>query len=537
MRHRFSLLIIGLVILMLGAACNAPAQPPGVVSDKPVSGGTLNIPTTDPNDFDMSSQGSTTTNARILKPGYSTVLRLKTGPGTGYSDIIVEPFLADRWETSPDAKTYTFHLRKGVKFANVAPVNGRELTSADVKWSYEYMARAGEFSKLTPSQFGYLFEGLDSITTPDPYTVVVKFTDSFAPFLTYAASSDNVIMPKEVYARDGHFKDMILGTGPFQPDFASSQKGSSWLIKKNPAYWEEGKPYLDAIKFIVIADQATEQAAFAAKQIDFHVGSRDPQTWEDIKRNAPGAVQFDYTSTPTIFALNFERKPLDNLKIRKAFSMALDRDEHIKSTGGKGEWALAYSNIFDKMFTQEEIKSFIKYDPTGAKALVTEAGFANGISMELLYGNTDSTTQKTAELIQSQMKKANINLTLKPLGSVEFTTARRAKNGDIFLLSEAQRADLDGAMNLSVRTGGSFNYNNLADKKVDDLLSGQRKETDPAKRNILLRDLLRYINENALILSTWRTASAFFWQPYVKDFYHHADLRDVGVLQNVWLAK
>ena len=151
----------------------------------------------------------------MIDPGGSRSLALAYSP-----DIQLTPLLAEKWEISPDAKTYTFTLRKGVKFQNLPPVNGRELTSADVKFSYEYSSRTGQFkeSKLPPGKFVQYFEGLEKIETPDANTAVVTFSKPFAPFLSNAAEFTNPIMPKEIYDQDGNFTKKLVGTGPFQVD-------------------------------------------------------------------------------------------------------------------------------------------------------------------------------------------------------------------------------------------------------------------------------------------------------------------------------
>ena len=114
---------------------------------------------------------------------YSRLLDIKAAEGTQYGDVVIQPGLAEKWSISPDAKSFTFNLRKGLKWAQVAPVNGRDLTAADVKWSFEYQTRTGELKdkKLPAGQFAWMFEGLEGIDTPDPQTVVVKFKDPFGP--------------------------------------------------------------------------------------------------------------------------------------------------------------------------------------------------------------------------------------------------------------------------------------------------------------------------------------------------------------------
>lgn len=540
--------LTGLAILLLGALACTSAQPTSqtlAMDDKPQYGGIFRAPVTDdPFDYDMSSAGSSNTNPYVIKLAYSTVLRVKTGPGIAYSEALVEPLLAERWEVSPDAKTYTFYLRKGVKYTNTPPVNGRELTSADVKFSYEYLSRSGAVkdAKLPASRYEYMYEGLESIQTPDPYTVVVKFKDSFAPFLIYAASTDAPIMPHEIYNQDKHFKDKVVGSGPFQLDAASGQKGSRWVMKKNPAYFQEGVPYLDEYHMLVISEQATETAAFQSKQIDYINPGTDTAVTEDIRRTVPTAVQYDYTLGPLTLGVNAARPPLNDPRIRKAISLALDRNEAIKVLGGgHGEWALVYTNLFSDLFTQEESKAVIKYNPDEARRLVQQAGFSQGLKYDMVFsGSGADITQQAAELIQAQLKKVGIEIALKPTSPTDAALLRRNKQFDSYLVtvSEPSRgADIDAALYIGLAPNASANYNGVDDPKVNSLLAAQRRETDPAKRREVIRELLKYVNETALVIPTWRVNQTLFWQPYVRDFYQTGDRRTQGIVEKVWLAK
>lgn len=529
---------------LLALACTSaqpPSQAPGA-DGKPKAGGILREPVTDdPFDFDMTYTGSSITNPYVIKRAYSSLLRFKTGPDVAYSEAVIEPLLAEKWEVSPDVTTFTFPLRNGVKFADLAPVNGRELTSADVKWTFEYVARARAFKdrKLPTSRYDFFFEGLESIQTPDPYTVVVKFKEAFAPFLNYVATSENPIMPHEIYEQDGHFKDRIAGSGPFQLDPIASQKGSKWVLKKHPTYFEEGRPYLDGLDLIVMRDEATRQAAFRAKQVDYYLGTRDASVTDEVKRSVPGSWSIEFTSTPAILAPNFKRPPFDNMKVRLALSRGLDRDELVKvAGGGRGGWALAFSNVRDDLFTQDEIKSFVKHNPEEAKRLLAEAGYAGGVQAELIYSSEgDDAVAKAAELVQAQLMKVGFNITLKPLTQTEMTLRRRRFDCDICWLSEAQRSDLDGQLFLAARSGGPSNYNQIADPKADALIVAQRKEGNPEKRRQILQEVLRYLNESGLAIATYRTTQAIVLHSYAKGFFANSDYRTQGVLTSAWLDK
>jgi ABC-type transport system substrate-binding protein len=536
------LALIGIVMASLACTSSAPQAGPGQQSTQPVAGGIFRAPVgDDPFDYDMTYVGSSNTNPYVIKNAYASLLRFKVGDDIQFSQAIVEPYLAERWEVSPDVKTYTFHLRKDVKYANIPPVNGRAFTADDVKWTFEYVSRTGALKdkKLPVARYDFFYEGMESITTPDQYTVVVKFKDAFAPFLNYAASSDNPMMPKEIFDSDGHYKDKVAGMGPFQIDNAQSQKGTRAVMKKNPNFFLSGRPYLDEYHMIVLKEEATEIAAYQTKQIEYYGGGRNPSVSDRVRGLVPDSKVIEFQSTPAIIALNFKRPPLDNIKVRQAFSLALDRDDLIKGVaGGQGSWALAFSNVRSDLFTQQEIKSFIKYDPEAAKKLLAEAGFANGFNAEMIWGSgADESIDIEAQLIQAQMKKVGINITLRPLDSNEMTRRRRAFDCDICLLSEAQRADLDGQLFLAAYTGGPSNYNQIADPKADAMIQAQRKEGNPEKRTQILKDVLRYLNESGDVVASFSVKQQVLIHPYVHGFYQNADFRTQGVITDTWLAK
>ena len=194
----------------------------------PRTGGVLTArQTSDPNDFDPT--GKPTNNRSVMCQCYDSLLSFKATPDNPYNDVVLQPGLAEKWE-APDGVTFTFHLRKGVQFHDLKPVNGREVTSADLKWSMEYISRSGQFKgdkKLFPALYSDSFQGLASIETPDPYTVVYKFTDPLAPFLNYCAAEWNPVLAHEIYEQDGNFSKTLVGTGPFAAGIPPHRKTAS----------------------------------------------------------------------------------------------------------------------------------------------------------------------------------------------------------------------------------------------------------------------------------------------------------------------
>ena len=473
------------VLALAASACagppSSPASQPGD-GTTPVSGGQLRWHVSDdPRDYDPSDQGRGTPGDNGLAQAYNTLLGFKSGPGVAYETMVLQPELAERWEVAPDTKSFTFHLRKGVKHADLPPVSGREFTSEDVKFSMEYYARTGEFKnnkQLVSSRLAQMYEGLEEIATPDRYTVQVRFKEPFVPFIAYAGSDWNPMAPREIYQMDGHLKDQIAGTGPYYLDAAASQKGTRWVWKKHQGYWEVGKPYLDEIRWIVLKDDASALAAFQTKQLD---GVKDMlyQTAQDFERASPAAQSIKYLQAqPSFLRLSQgPGSPLTDIRLRKAVALAIDRDEIVKViTGGQGSWAMP--SAMPGLFSDAEVKQLLKQDIAEARRLVAEAGHPNGLTVELPHFRATEDTDVLYQLIQAQMKRANINAEIKSVDRAVIQTRRR--NGefglDIGTGSSTLEADPDSMLfneyHSSLLTSG--NYSKIKDQELDGMLDAQR---------------------------------------------------------------
>ena len=364
---------------------DAMAKTEGDAMGKPKTGGTLRIRnTTDMTDWNMRINGQNSNNVNGIRVAYDSLLKQRETPhpNINYFDKTIEPELAERWEVSADAKTFTFYLQKGVKYANIAPVNGRELTAADAKWSYHYTSSTGDFSDLKASQNGFMWAGLDSITTPDNYTVVVKFKDGFAPFLTYASSAFNPIYPKELLKLEGDFSTNIVGTGPFQHSEEDTQKGTRAVFTKNPTYRDADSIYLDDIRYLVLPEDATAFAAFQTRQLDV-MNSSSGQGIKDLATQNPEALRQDYPGTPRYVLMNYQFPAFQSQLVRQAVSLAIDRDEFITVMGG-GTYGLAGANTFVDIFTQEEVKALQPFDREKAKQSPYRSGLPEWLHIRIV---------------------------------------------------------------------------------------------------------------------------------------------------------
>jgi peptide/nickel transport system substrate-binding protein len=379
------------------AAAQTTATDSGaVMAVEPKVGGQFNVwRTADPTIWDVRRgvEGDTTLFLNIV---YESLLGYKYGEGVAYEDLTLVPELAESWEVNDDATVFTWHLRKGVKWANVPPVNGREVTSEDVKFSLEYVTGTGEFGtkamkehfkdvKLSTARYSYMATGIASVETPDRYTAVVTFEKPFAPYLSYSVNDGTRIQPREIYEQDGHMRDLAIGTSPFQMDWDDSRAGSRWIAKANPDYGQERRPYLDSVRALVILDASTALAAFRVGQLDFLTGSghtfTDIEAQEILGGNADAVVTYTKGASPRHMYFNVRRPPFDDERVRKAVDLAIDRKEFIR-VFEDGAGALVLPGAFLNTFTEAEIEKIIRYDPEEAKRLLAEAGYANGLDLD-----------------------------------------------------------------------------------------------------------------------------------------------------------
>lgn len=522
-------------------ACVQPSQPaqPGEQIGEPKHGGVLNVTvTTDPYDWDPSYGGKSNPNGGGIDLSYNSLLSYKMGPDVGYHEAIVIPKLADRWDVSPDAKTFTFHLSSGIRFANLPPVNGRELTAADAKWSLEYWSRSGAFAdkKLPVGQYQWMFEGLDRIDAVDSQTVTVRFKTPSVPFVRYAAADMLPIVPKEIYEAEGHLKNTMVGSGPYQLDRSASQPGVRWVWQKNQTYWEAGKPYLDSVRWLVIPDDSTFQAAFKSGQVDIHP-MVSFNIGQEVQKANPNAVAHETPGLKGDFWLRVDRPPLNDVRVRRAIALSIDRDELMRVLqGGRGIWQMPH--LLTPYFSQEEIKQLQPYNPTEAKRLLAEAGHANGVDLELPLpaGKCGAECISEIELLQSQLKKGGINLVLKTVEAAQWSINLRAGNFWV-IVPGGSDAKWDVSSTLyKYHPASATNYAGTNDPRLTSLIDAQMGETDETKRREIVRQAGRIIAEQAYGIVMYTPVRYEFWQPYVKNYAPNWNVFG-WPLKDTWLDK
>ena len=544
-RRRVLGLSVGLGAAATFAACSGTSHRsrsqagPAAQSGQPRYGGQLRLTTkTELFSFDPGLKNTPVATFEGLTN--DSLLGFKVGPDVKYDDVIVTPAIAERWET-PDTQAYTFHLSKAVKFAPVPPVNGRELTAADIKWTFEYLASMGQFSSRPKSPISTLFEGLERIETPDPATVVMHFAHPYVPFLTWAASDWTPIIPHEIFEQDGSFSKRMAGNGPWQLDPENTKKGAQWVFKRNPTYFQPGRPYIDQVTYVILPDDPTADAAFESKQLDIlDYSGITTDAVARIKKTSPDAiVSENLEPNGNLLHMNVSKPPLKDTRVRKALALCIDRDEFVAALApGKGQWAMAQA--YPSLFSQDEAHKLLgKPDPPQAKQLLSDAGFPNGLDLELIYpGLKYGQIHVTKlQLLQAQWKKGGINVTLKNVDPEIEDRRKRSFDYQLNLASHQISGDVDKTLFGMFHTGSPTNYSRISDPKLDKLVEAQRQEVDANKRRAIVRQAVQYINEVPWAMALIFLPSHQLWHPNVKGYYARIVADNHLPIVNSWLDK
>ncbi|HET8578422.1 MAG TPA: ABC transporter substrate-binding protein, partial [Methylomirabilota bacterium] len=309
-----SLRRLWILSLILAVVASAGAGPTAA-QDKPRHGGELVfVVPSEPPSYDA-HQEETFGVIHPIAPLYSTLVRVDPFDKTGTKPV---GDLAESWTISKDGLIYTFKLRHGVKFHD-----GSEMTSKDVKASYDKIIFPPAGLKSLRKE---AYRAIEVVEAPDPYTVRFRLKWPESSMLLNLASPWNWIYKADILAKDMHwYEKNVMGTGPFT--FVEHVKGSHWVGKKNPNYWDQGKPYLNGYRGIFIRDSAAQVAAIRGERAMIQFRGFSPAERDSLV-GALGnkiTVQESPWNCLILVALNHDKKPFDDKRVRRALTLALDR--------------------------------------------------------------------------------------------------------------------------------------------------------------------------------------------------------------------
>jgi len=439
-----------------------------------------------------------------VAPFYNTLLRVDPNDTSGTKPA---PSLAESWTVSQDGLAYTFKLRKGVKFHD-----GSEMTSKDVKASYDKIV-------FPPPGVGSTRKGqysdVKAIEAPDPLTVVFRLKEQSGSFIASLLSPYNFIYKADILAKDPHwYEKNIMGTGPFT--FVEHVKGSHVVGKKNPNYWDKGKPYLDGFRAIFMRDSAAQVAAVRGERAHIQFRGFCPAERDSIVSTLGSKVTVQESPWDCILlvGINHEKKPFDDKRVRRALTLALDRHEASKALSKIAiVKAVAGVQVPGTPFATppEELNKLAGYWPdieksrAEARRLLKEAGVPEGFQFTFTNRGIPMPYEPLGVWLIDQWRKVGLNVKQEVIeAAAYFGTIRK---GDTQVHMDFQcgyivEPDLDMYKFLSTDRNPA-NYGRYKDPVLDDLYDKQSRATNVEERKRLVRQFeKRVLDEEAHYLMT-----------------------------------
>ena len=493
-------------------------------------GGTIRVNQTgDAPTLDPHKSASYTVPAAVTSTVYSKLVEFTTSRDVPYGSMGVHPDLAESYDKSVDGKVWTFNLRKGVKFHNIAPVNGREFTSADVKCTIDRI-------NTLPGVQKNLMDIVQSLDTSDPYKAVFTLTVPYPAFDETMASFYMPMLPCEGTSGQFNLAEQAIGTGPFIMQEWKRKVQTTYV--KNPAYFVAGKPHIDGYTVLIIADPAAAIAAMRTGELDFTGSVNETLLPSVLTSNPELVIRNQLVFGPNQIMFNQARKPFDDIRVRKAISMAFDR--HAFGETFYGEYYKITGPIPSTIFgglTAEEAEELIPYDPEGAKKLLAEAGFPNGMDVEMLTTDGYSPQFVTqAQWVQQDLKEIGVNATLKIIDYATYFSTFGAKDYALGWGISTAFLNADEWLQALYVTGGPRNWFNTSDPKLDTMIKEQRSILDRDDREKKLLEINRYILENVLTpFMGIQYSSLTTQQPWVHNLFLHPAYSRSYML-DVWVS-
>ena len=471
-----------------GAAPSADAQ-------APKRGGTLQFAISAETPHYDCHGSDTYATLHFSAPFYSTLLRFNLSKFPE-----VEGDLAQSWTVAPDLMTYTFKLHPGVKFHD-----GATLTSADVKATYDRLRNppAGVVSTRKAT-----FGDIGTIETPDADTVVFKMKAVNAAMLEHFASPWNCIYAAKDLAADPNApKTKINGTGPFT--FVEHVKGSNVSGKKNDNYFKKGLPLLDGFRGIFTLQAAAMLNALQGGQVLAEYRGISPAERDRLTQAMGDKIRIEELSWTLnlLVAFNTEKKPFDDVRVRKALLMAIDRwggsvglskISTLRSVGGVIRPGSPYATPEDELVKLPGFSKDIKASREEAKRLLAEAGVPN-LKFTLHNRNLAMPYTPAGIFLVDQWRQIGVTVEHKQSDTAPYLATMNAGNHDVaidFSNLFMDDSSLGLAKYLSV-TRAPENRSRSNDPELDSLYDQHMRERDPEKRKALIRAFEKRLFEQA----------------------------------------
>jgi len=465
-------------------------------------------------------------------------------------DEFIRGDLAEKWEM-PDSKTLIFRLRRGIRFYDKPGVMAsREMTADDVLFSWKRVLASPKFRA---TGYAFLADIIESLAAPDKYTVIVKFKEFNAKSFTYLGMGIYFrVYPPELVKAGIHDWKNAVGTGPFMlKDYVS---GASVVYERNPIYWgktiingkEYSYPFVDRLILPVITDESTQLAALRTAKCDIE----ESVSWkykESLAQTNPQLLRWRVLSPSLpIIATRADRKPFDDIRVRRALNMAIDKRVILSSQyGGEGQLlSFPYSAAWpETLYTPLEklpqsARELFEYNPQQAKQLLTEAGLPKGFKAELIT-TTEAAHIDLCSMVAAYWKDIGVEVELKPLEYATWTSTMYNKAHKHLILVAKGLGSPFGIL-VMVKPGAFWNPANVNDPHINEVIAKAEQTADLTEQYRILKELNTYIiDQAAYVILPVSYTYRYAW-PWVKNYYGEhfvASYASSQVHATIWLDR
>jgi peptide/nickel transport system substrate-binding protein len=537
MRH--ATILLGLALTLVPLATPAAAQAPAAREGKP--GGILRLLLREdlPQGFSMHE---TATNS-VTWPGmpcYSNLVVFDQQKQLERPETIV-PELAERWSWQDGYRNLVFFLRRDVRWHD-----GQPFTSKDVKFTFDMVREAKDTPlrlRLNPRKEWYA--NVDAVEAPDATTVIFRLKRPQPSLLVMLASGYSPVLPAHVPPAE--HRSRCVGTGPFK--LKEWRRGESVELVRNPDYFVKGRPYLDGVRYTIIVERGTRAAALQAAQVDAsYPGEITINQWEQLRAAVPRMVFTETASNVSEnLLLNTKRPPFDNVKVRRALSLAINRRAYTQAVHrGSAVIGAALSpkpwgvwGLLERDLVQLPGYGRAADDKARARKLLAEAGFtpASPLKVEMVTRGI-AIYLDFASYVVSELRQVGLEVTLKQIETAQWHPMVTRREYQIAAnLTGLGVDDPDANFYENYACGSARNYGDYCNEQVMKAIEQQSQETDPQKRQALVWQIQKQLEEDAARPTMgWRT-DRFAHHPWVKNLVPHNVTYNWPRLQDTWLDR
>ena len=391
-------------------------------------------------------------------------------------DGTVQPSLATSWSVAEDGKTYTFKLAPGVAFDN-----GEKLTSETVKWNFDRNALP---TSTNPIKRHYT--NIAGVETPDAATVVVKLKEPNSLFLSFMASGGAAIFdPKSA----DNNKTTPVGSGPYK--FKQWVKGDRVVLEKSPTFRDQAKAQIKQATFKFVPDAAAQVPALLAGDIDAFPTIGATETLDRFKSDNRFQVVIGSTEGEVPLILNNNKKPFDDIRVRRAVNHAIERKAIID--GATSGYGIPIGSHFPPHHPwYVDLTNRYPHDIAKAKELLKEAGYPNGLDINI-KPPPFAYARRSAEIVAAQLMEAGIRVKIEPMEWAQWLDiVYKQKNYDMTVVAHVSPWDQDNY------TRGKDYYYGYQNDEMDKLMKAVLVESNTDKQKDLYQQIQRKIAEEAV---------------------------------------